>query len=91
MGTLYEERFVKLQHRDNETSLDPTPNRMFSSQEGRWLSPDPVHGNVSNPQSLNRYAYALNNPLSRVDPMGEENRRRRRTRFLPEKPRSAGA
>jgi hypothetical protein len=56
VGTLYEERFAKLQHRDSETSLDPTPNRMFSSAQGRWLSPDPRNGNVSNPQSLNRYA-----------------------------------
>ncbi len=70
VGTLYEERFAKLQHRDSETNLDPTPNRMFSSNQGRWLSPDPVHGGVSNPQSLNRYAYAANNPTRYVDPSG---------------------
>ncbi len=67
---VYEKRFAKLQHRDSETSLDPTPNRMFSSGEGRWLSPDPLFGNVSNPQSLNRYAYALNTPNCLVDPSG---------------------
>jgi RHS repeat-associated protein len=70
VGTLYEERFAKLQHRDNETSLDPTPNRMFSSQEGRWLSPDPLFGDISNPQTLNLYPYVAGNPASRIDPKG---------------------
>jgi hypothetical protein len=37
---------------------------------GRWLSPDPMGGDVSNPQSLNRYAYALNNPETLTDPLG---------------------
>ena len=37
---------------------------------GRWLSPDPLAGDVSNPQSLNRYAYVLNNPTSLIDPLG---------------------
>jgi flagellum-specific peptidoglycan hydrolase FlgJ len=43
---------------------------MFSSQEGRWLSPDPRHGNISNPQSLNRYAYVNSNPCTLADPLG---------------------
>ncbi len=34
------------------------------------MSPDPVGGSLSNPQSLNRYAYVLNNPLSFTDPVG---------------------
>jgi len=46
---------------------------------GRWLSPDwsakvePVpYAKLDNPQSLNLYAYVLNNPLSRNDPDGHE-------------------
>src|SRR5207244_3032490 len=42
---------------------------------GRWLSPDPAGlaaANPSNPQSWNRYAYVLNNPLSSVDPSGRD-------------------
>ena len=35
---------------------------------GRWLSSDPTGGDVTNPQSLNRYAYVLNNPASLNDP-----------------------
>ena len=49
------------------------PERQYRSTEGRWLSPDPVGlGAVdfSNPQSFNRYAYALNDPLTQVDPQG---------------------
>ncbi|MGH9352125.1 MAG: RHS repeat-associated core domain-containing protein [Terriglobia bacterium] len=40
------------------------------STEGRWMTPDPLGGDISNPQSLNRYAYALNNPTTLTDPLG---------------------
>ena len=40
---------------------------------GRWTAPDPYNGSydLANPQSLNRYAYAMNNPLIYVDPSGK--------------------
>jgi hypothetical protein len=37
---------------------------------GTMLAPDPVLGNLGNPQSLNRYAYVANNPGSLIDPSG---------------------
>ena len=37
---------------------------------GRFLSPDAVGGHPINPQSWNRYAYTLGNPLKHVDPDG---------------------
>ena len=37
---------------------------------GRMLSPDPVGGSLANPQTLNKYAYVLNNPLRYTDPTG---------------------
>jgi uncharacterized protein RhaS with RHS repeats len=40
------------------------------SAQGRWLTPDPLGGDLTNPQSLNRYAYALNNPTTLIDPLG---------------------
>ena len=49
--------------------------RRFTAVSGRWLSPDPVGlGAVdpSNPQTWNRYAYVYNNPLSLIDPLGED-------------------
>jgi RHS repeat-associated protein len=50
-----------------------TPNREQNPSQGRWLSPDPADLAVvdrSSPQSWNRYAYVLNNPLVFVDPLG---------------------
>ena len=44
--------------------------RTYDDLTGRWLSPDLLAGDISNPQSLNRYAYVLNNPTSNVDPLG---------------------
>jgi hypothetical protein len=37
---------------------------------GRFMSPDPHGGQIDNPQTLNRYAYAANNPLVNIDPTG---------------------
>jgi RHS repeat-associated protein len=56
--------------RDTETGLDHTLFRKYDSSLGRWLTPDPKAGNVSNPQSWNRYAHVLNNPLVSIDPLG---------------------
>lgn len=58
--------------RDSETSLDYAKARMFGSGFGRFTSPDPLlsSGRVENPQTWNRYAYVLNNPLLFSDPLG---------------------
>ena len=56
--------------RDAESGLDYFPARYLGSSMGRWLSPDIVGGDFSNPQSLNRYAYVLNNPLALIDSLG---------------------
>jgi RHS repeat-associated protein len=47
--------------------------RKYDPSAGRWMSPDPyAWGAVSpdSPQSLNRYAYALNQPMTLTDPLG---------------------
>jgi RHS repeat-associated protein len=46
--------------------------RQYANDAGRWMSPDPYGGSydVTNPQSLNRYAYVGNNPLSMTDVSG---------------------
>jgi RHS repeat-associated protein len=56
--------------RDNETGLDYMMARYYGAEMGRFLSPDPVLGTPGNPQSWNRYAYVLNNPVKLVDPLG---------------------
>jgi RHS repeat-associated protein len=57
---------------DSESNTDHAQYRQDSNTQGRWLSPDPYSGSydASNPQSMNRYVYALNNPLSNIDPSG---------------------
>jgi RHS repeat-associated protein len=50
--------------------------REYHPTWGRWVSPDPAGlGAVdpSNPQSWNRYAYVVNNPLLFTDPLGLQN------------------
>lgn len=37
---------------------------------GRWISPDTLIPDFSNPQNLNRYSYVLNRPLILTDPSG---------------------
>ena len=59
--------------RDAESGNDYFGARYYASNMGRFMSPDPL-GNfvadVSNPQTWNMYAYALNNPLKFTDPTG---------------------
>lgn len=59
--------------RDAETGLDYFGARYFFGAQGRFTSPDPLmaSGDPANPQSWNRYAYVLNNPLRFIDPTGE--------------------
>jgi RHS repeat-associated protein len=58
--------------RDAESGTEHAQFRNYASAQGRWLSPDPYMGSydLTNPQSMNRYAYGLNNPTSMLDPSG---------------------
>jgi len=60
--------------RDTESGLDYFGARYYSSNMGRFMSPDPENfgANIMNPQSWNMYSYAMNNPLINVDPDGRE-------------------
>ena len=66
----FDERFASQGEPMPENGLYPTDFRPFSPALGRWFTPDPLAGDISNPQSLNRYAYALNNPTTLTDPTG---------------------
>jgi RHS repeat-associated protein len=59
--------------RDGEAASvqDHTLHRQYSPSLARWLSPDPIPGAPDSPQSWNRYAYVLNDPLTYVDPLGD--------------------
>jgi RHS repeat-associated protein len=66
--------------RDSESGLDNFMKRYYGSSLGRFQTPDPLVlqrlparaflAHVSNPQSWNKYAYVMNNPLSLTDPTG---------------------
>ena len=55
---------------DTNLNVDFTEYRAMSNNMGRWHSADPLGGDLTNPQSLNRYAYVLNNPTGLIDPLG---------------------
>ena len=58
--------------RDNESDLDFAQARYYNKSHGRFISGDPLmaSASVGNPQTLNRYAYAGNNPINITDPLG---------------------
>ena len=55
--------------------LDYFESRYFSAAQGRFTSPDRAGMfavSLANSQTLNRYSYVLNNPLSLTDPHGDD-------------------
>ena len=70
-GDAIRQKFTNYE-RDNETSLDFAQARYHASVQGRFTSVDPLHSSatVDNPQTFNRYTYALNTPQTLTDPSG---------------------
>jgi RHS repeat-associated protein len=62
--------FAELPYYETTTNTSPTTFRFYSMNLDRWHSPDPMGTDITNPQSLNRYVYVLNNPTTLTDPMG---------------------
>jgi len=58
--------------RDSESGLDDFGFRYYSSQYGRWMSPDPSFESqiLELPQTWNRYSYVYNRPTFGTDPDG---------------------
>ena len=56
--------------RDAESGNDYAIFRTHISRLGRFNRPDPLAGDVYNPQRLNRFAYSLNDPVNLIDPQG---------------------
>jgi RHS repeat-associated protein len=67
------DHFAVLDH-DYESDTEHAPFRQYNSDQGRFMRPDPYYGSsdFSNPQSMHRYAYAQNDPLSFVEQCGLE-------------------
>jgi RHS repeat-associated protein len=58
------------QVKDEETGLYYYGARYYDPELGRFIQADTIIPDLGNPQSYNRYAYVLNNPLKYVDPDG---------------------
>ncbi|WP_316359645.1 RHS repeat-associated core domain-containing protein [Candidatus Neptunichlamydia sp. REUL1] len=58
------------EERDEETGLIYLRHRYYDPAIGRFISPDSFLGNLKKTQTLNPYAFALNNPLTYIDPDG---------------------
>jgi RHS repeat-associated protein len=58
--------------RDTESGLDFAQARYYNSKQGRFTSVDPLvaSANVKDPQTFNRYSYAMNSPYKFTDPLG---------------------
>lgn len=56
--------------KDDETKQMYFYARSLTGRTGRFFSPDPVQAGDLDPQAWNRYTYALNNPLTFIDPYG---------------------
>ncbi len=58
------------QRRDASAGLMYYGARFYDAGLGRFVSADTIIPQASNPQSLNRYSYTLNNPIKYTDPDG---------------------
>lgn len=58
------------QRLDNSTGLYYYNGRYYDAQLGRFIQPDPTVQRAGDPQDLNRYTYARNNPVNNIDPTG---------------------
>ncbi len=58
------------QREDSYINLYLMGSRWYDSYLNRWIQPDSIVPDPTNPQALNRYSYCLNNPLRFTDPDG---------------------
>ena len=54
------------------TGLEYLRARYYNAEKGRFFQEDSYLGDVTEPLTLNRYAYVVNSPLNYVDPSGHE-------------------
>ncbi len=58
--------------RDNESDLDFAQARFYNPKHGRFTTTDPLLASAkpAAPETWNRFAYVMNNPLKYIDPSG---------------------
>jgi RHS repeat-associated protein len=57
-------------HAEAGVGLSYAQQRWYDERTGRFLSEDPVFGDLGNPMSLHRWVYAYGNPTRFIDPLG---------------------
>ncbi|MFX3673181.1 MAG: RHS repeat-associated core domain-containing protein, partial [Paenisporosarcina sp.] len=55
---------------DGKTGLVDLNARWYNPTAGKFMNEDTYSGELSQPQTQNRYSYALNNPVNMWDPSG---------------------
>ena len=61
------------QERDSLTNYDYMHFTYYSSSIGRFLKPDNIIPDITNPQNWNAYSYVKGNPVNYNDPSGHDN------------------
>jgi RHS repeat-associated protein/uncharacterized repeat protein (TIGR01451 family) len=69
-GSVANDRLYAGEQFDASTGLYNLRARHYNPAAGRFITADPFPGFEEEPQSLHKYAYASNNPVNRVDPLG---------------------
>ncbi|MBZ5509013.1 MAG: FG-GAP-like repeat-containing protein [Acidobacteriia bacterium] len=68
-NTTTKRRFTNYEN-DPESGNDYAMARFYINRLCRFNSPDALGGTIADPRSLNRYAYASNDPINITDPLG---------------------
>ena len=68
-GTATRRKFTSYE-RDGESGNDYAMARYHVNRLGRFNAPDRLSGSIGDPQSLNRFVYARNDPVNFLDPLG---------------------
>ncbi len=59
------------QRRDPITGLDYLRARHLDTSTGRFISVDPIAGDLRSPLTMHAYTYVSNNPVNLIDPTGQ--------------------